>query len=228
MAAGTIRLTPDDDLEGAVSEAEEGAVIELAAGDYAVRLVVRGSLTLKSAAGARLEGISGRPIARVEADGAEVVFDGLTFADGRAELGGGLFIAGDAAVTVRGCRFESCDAQKGGAVYIGGGGSLVCEGTTWSDNHAKQGGAVHIDGVARATLRGCELTGNSSPRGAGVSVHDGATVLIEDSLFSGQGGDEVDLRVRGTTSRAPEVTLKGSGAKDVRVDAVPESAVTLD
>ncbi|MCB9732133.1 MAG: right-handed parallel beta-helix repeat-containing protein [Deltaproteobacteria bacterium] len=225
--AATIAVTPDDDLAEVVAEADAGAVISLAAGDYAVRLVVRRSLTLRGEAGATLEGISGRPVVRVEADGVEVVLDGLVVRDGSAELGGGLFIAGDAAVTVRGCRFEGCSAQKGGAVYLGGGASLSCEETTFAGNEAKQGGAMHVDGVARVTLRGCEVSGNSSPRGAGVSVHDGATVVIEDTRFAEQGGDGVDVRVRGTTSRAPEVTLRGAGAKAARVDALPESAVTV-
>jgi len=219
----TLRVTADDDLQAAVDEAEDGAVIAIAAGDYAVRLVVRRSLTLTGEPGARLEGVAGRPIVRVDADGIELVLAGLVLADGEAELGGALQLGCGARVVARDCRFAGNRAQKGGAIYVSD-GELVCEGCTFEGNGAQQGGALHVDGVARVRLDGCTVAGNAAPRGAGVSVHDGATVVLTATSFVDQAGDGVDLRVRGTTSRAPEVLLEATVGSPT-IDAHPAEAV---
>jgi predicted outer membrane repeat protein len=217
-----MKIGADEDLEQAVAGAKAGAVLEIE-GSHMVQLVLKRSLTLKGGEGARLEGVGGS-IIKAEGKGTKLVLESLTLAGGDGELGGALLVHRDAQVTARRCRFDGNAASaKGGAIYVGS-GELVAEDCAFVDNRAGQGGALHVEGLGRASLETCELSDNSASRGAGISVHDGATVSLVGVRGSGQSGDGVDLRVRGTTSRAPSVSVRGCVLAG-GIDAHPEGTV---
>ncbi|MFT7582498.1 MAG: hypothetical protein ACI9MR_004180 [Myxococcota bacterium] len=218
------------DLAAALKSAAEGATVCLAAGTYDGPVSLSQAVTIRAADGVKegaviIDGMGAGPVVKI-APGARVTLEGLTLTGGEAEIGGGLQLLGGTHVTLVRCRLESLAASaKGGAVYVEE-GTLVATRTTFRDNRASTGGAVAVEGTAQARFEGCLFVGNQGSRGAAISAHDGARVEVIGSTFARNAGDSADLNVRGSMSRAPEVSVTG-GIFEGGITQRPAGAVTV-
>lgn len=136
--------------------------------------------------------------------GGPVVLDGLTVADGNANLlsssdnkrGGGLYlILGEGTVTD--CVFTNNYGVDGGAIHANL-GTLSVNGTSFVGNSAKFGGGIYQTSTG-ITVTGSTFTGNSASSTGGAirrTGGSGITVNISDTVFDGnsaQQGGAIDL-----------------------------------
>lgn len=220
-----LHVADGDDLEGALSDADEGATLTLAAADFDGGLTLRKSLTLRGTGeSTRIVGTRGS-VFRVIGEGVTLTLEDLVLTEGQAELGGAVHLASGASLVARRCRFEQNVAKhKGGAVYLSDGRAELV-GCDLLDNRAGSGGAILAEGLATLVMDDCRVTHNEASTGAGIHIADGAEATLTALTCEGQSGDGVDLEVRGSLSRAPVVTLSGSRVSSTQ--ARPESALRV-
>lgn len=185
-----------------------GGVVRLGAGVHAGPLTLDASVTLLAEPGAVLDAGGAGAALRIDGDGLAVRVEGLTVRGGHADAGGGLALTGHSDVTLVGCVVRDCRTGQGG----GGGafverGRLLLEGCTFEGNRARVGADLMASGIGEVEVRGGRFAGDVAAR--------------EDARLSMSGaevGGKVD--VRGTTTRAPSVQLRGCAvAGGVRNDA---------
>lgn len=220
-----VNLAEGDDLQAAIDEATEGAVLVLGAGDFEGGLTVRKNLEIRGNGEARIVGTRGS-VLRVIGEGVVLTLHDAVLTEGKSELGGAVHLVDGASLVARNCHFVANVARhKGGAVYLSDG---RCELSSCElvDNRAGYGGAIFADGLATLVIDGGRIAGNEASTGAGLHVADGAEAIVTGTLFEGQGGDGLDVSVAGSTSRAPNVAVRSStiGATSSR----PESALTIE
>lgn len=184
----TVEIAPGED---PTPHLTEGAVVCFKSGTHKVNLRVETSLQLRGEPGAILDGGGKGPVIHIAKDRITVGVHGLTLTDGYAELGSGLFVSGYARLTLKDLVFEGNRAGRGGGVGLG---ARVGE-LKLSDCTFKGDDDVIITNIAKATLKDTTVEGE-------VTVLDGAKV-------SWTGGSFGTLTIRGTTTRAPDVTLDG-------------------
>jgi hypothetical protein len=163
-------------LEQAIREVADGDVIELAAGTYrpqnsrGFRIEdLRKGFTIRAAAGAKvvLDGGGERPLLHFanasREKGGAVVFEGLTFTNGRtgSQNGGGAATLRNADAVFRRCVFRA-------------------------NRSTSTGGALLVAANSQAVLVDSELVDNAAPlRGGALSLIENATVYVLGSRFAG-------------------------------------------
>ncbi len=220
-----VNLAEGDDLQAAVDEAPEGAILVLADGDFDGGVAIRKNLEIRGNGETRIVGTRGS-VLRVIGEGVVLTLQGLALTDGKSELGAAVHLVDGASLVARNCSFQGNVAKhKGGAIYLADG---RCELSSCElvDNRAGSGGAIHAAGLATLVIDGGRITGNDASTGAGLHVGDGAEAIVTGVVFEGQGGDGLDVSVAGSTSRAPMVAVRSCtiGATSSR----PESALTIE
>lgn len=199
------------DLQEAINQAPDGAVIELAEGMYhapedGFKIMNLGKgFTLRSAKGASvtLDGGGGDVILRFQngskGDGGPVVFQGLTFANGHSEtegLAGGVTMY-EAEGSFIDCVFRdnsaSISSTVGGAVYIAEHSTAFFINTTWENNRSRVGGgALGIRSGSRVYIHASRFTSNSAnppnhdPGASGGAINLGNSDLrLSNTRFEG-------------------------------------------
>ncbi len=183
----------------------DGAVVCLAAGVHPARLVIEQSLTLRGEPGAildgTLDGSRGGPVVHVPGDQLVVKVVGLTIRGGAGDAGGGVRLSGWSELTLEECVVEDNEATLAGG-GVGGGalaerGKLSLLSTRFGNNRASSGSDLYANGVATVDIQGGEFGGD-------VFFVDGVRATVTGSRVRGK------LGARGTTTRAPSVSLRGT------------------
>jgi len=165
-------------LSSAISQIDDGGVIEMANGTYDSPAGgwlfgdLGKSFSIRAAAGAtvRLDGNSNYPVFRLQ-NGVldlddQVTFEGVVFSNGLSTLNG---VAGGVSISRAAAVFVDCvfDSNGSNATITGGGGAVVFEQSVvsfvrcaWTDNWARN-------------------------EGAGLKVGSESTVAVHDSTFTG-------------------------------------------
>lgn len=198
MSETIVRVLPGEAIEPRL---RAGVTLLLAPGVHRAPVVIECNVTLRGEPGAVLEADRAGSVLAVEADGLTVRVEGLTLRGGAGEAGGGLRLAGWSEVTFVNVVLEDNEATQS-AGGVGGGafvlrGSLTAEDCTFQRNRAGVGSDLAVWGAARASVRGGFFAGD-------VSCRDGAELSIVGAHVTGQ------LELRGTSTRAPQVVLKGA------------------
>ena len=198
MSESTVRVQPGEAIE---PHLRAGATVVLAPGVHMGGFAIECSLTLRGEPGAVLDAHRSGPVLRVDQDGLSVSVEGLTLRGGAGEAGGGLLLTGWSEVALHNVCLEDNEAtlSKGG---IGGGaylfrGVLTAEDCTFRDNRAGGGNDLAVGGSARCFVRGGFFAGD-------VACREGAELTITGAHITGR------LVLRGSTTRAPQVSLKGA------------------
>ncbi|MDP2311748.1 MAG: hypothetical protein Q8P41_02505 [Pseudomonadota bacterium] len=200
MADCTARIEAGQPLAEALAA---GGVVCLGPGVHAGPLVVSASVTLRGEAGAVLDAKGGGSVVAVSDDDLVVRIEALTLRGGSGEAGGGVSLTGYSEIVLVGCTVEGNRAKaRGGGTGGGGGGAYASRGTlrveasTFRDNRAAVGSDLFVTGVAELTVSGGHLGGD-------VAAREGAQVALDGVAVDGA------LDARGTTTRAPTVSVKG-------------------
>ncbi|MDP2306788.1 MAG: hypothetical protein Q8P18_12260 [Pseudomonadota bacterium] len=199
MAVCTARVEAGQPLAEALAA---GGIVCLGPGVHAGPLAPTVSVTLRGEAGAVLDAKGGGSVVAVDGDDLVVRIEALTLRGGSAEAGGGVSLTAYSEVVLANCIVEDNTARALGGGKGGGGGvyanrgTLRVEGGTFRRNHASIGSDLFVTGVAEVFVTGGHLGGD-------VAAREGAKVSMEGVKVDGV------LDVRGTTTRAPTVTLEG-------------------
>ncbi len=199
-------------LTAAVSQVSDGGVIELASGTYAAPsggfkiFGVTKRFTVRAAPGANvvLSGGGTSDVLRVmntPGTGRPLVFEGITFANGRsntAGIGAGVTLA-NATVTFVDCNFlqnaSVTSTNGGGAISVGLGSKAYLFDALLSGNSAKlAGGAILVYEQSQVFVHGSRFVDNhtnvsghqANAFGGAIAVVD-ATLRVTQSRFEGNG-----------------------------------------
>ncbi len=203
LRAATFVRVPADaaTLTAAVTQVSDGGVIEISSGTYTAPsggFQISGSskrFTVRAAPGANvvLSGGGTKDILRVlngPGAGRPLVFEGITFANGRsstAGVGGGVTLA-NAKITFVGCTF----VQNSSTVTSGGGGALLIESgstvffvdTLFDGNSAKlAGGAILATESSKVVVHASQFVDNhTNVTGHQSNAFGGAIAVVDSKL----------------------------------------------
>ncbi|MFN7952538.1 MAG: right-handed parallel beta-helix repeat-containing protein [bacterium] len=212
-AATFVRVPADAaTLTTAISQVSNGGVIEISSGTYTAPsggFQISGlskRFTVRAAPGANvvLSGGGTKDILRLlnsPGSGRPVVFEGLTFANGRsttAGVSGGVTLA-NATATFVGCTFlqnvSNTSSNGGGAILAGSASTVFLQDSVFDGNTAKlAGGAILAYEGSRVMIHATEFVDNHTnvsghqPNafGGAIAVVD-ATLRVTQSRFEGNG-----------------------------------------
>ena len=185
---------PDDpfcNIADGIAAASSGDTVHIAPGTYFENLVVDKDLTLIGTDGAGLTIVDGSQLDRVLLLTGEAVLDvhGLTFTEGIAEFGGGIYVQGDCTLTLFECTVSDNSAWHGGGIHHHAiATTLRLERSSVMANRAENeggglwafGGTVElVDSQVEGNVCG-DLTEQLGAQGGGVFLQDG-TLLVERS-----------------------------------------------
>jgi hypothetical protein len=203
MAECTARIEAGQPLAEALAA---GGVVCLGPGVHAGPLAPTVSVTLRGEAGAVIDAKGKGPVVAVQDDDLVVRIEALTLRGGAGEAGGGVSLTAYSEVVLVDCTVEdnaarALGAGKGGGKSGGGGvyanrGTVRVQGGEFRRNRASIGSDLFVTGVAELFVVGGHLGGD-------VAAREGAKVAMEGVKADGV------LDVRGTTTRAPTVSVKG-------------------
>jgi len=210
LASVTVIRVPEDQsgLQNAINAVPDGGIIEIESGTYAApsggfRITnLHKRFTIKAAPGASvvLSGSGVREILRFMntdlSQGGPVVFQDLTFANGRSNIAG---IAGGVTLHHAEATFVNCVFRDSSAGSQGvGGGTLVGLGSVafffdslWQGNSATNyGGGLVVSDASKVYIHHSQFIGNRtnlpnhSPTSAGGAIHIGnSLVRVSNSRF---------------------------------------------
>src|SRR5690554_328998 len=180
--AGDCTESPCSSITYALTQAQSGDTIVLAAGTYSSSTetfpltITDSSVTIRgpeSAAAVIDAGGAGRIF--TVSGSSQVTFENLTLINGNAGTGnGGAILAADPAVQIilKNVTLQENSAYHGGAVYSGA-GNLSIENSTFLENTAAQdGGAVYFAGAGSLTITDSQIGAsggtNTARRGGGI------------------------------------------------------------
>lgn len=203
----TVRVSPGEPIAPHLAP---GAVICLAEGVHEGGLVLTHSVTLKGEKGAVLDGKNKGPVVLVGTHQLEVRLEGLTLTGGAHELGSGVLVEGYSTVELVGC------TVKGNAHGDAGGAGLAVRSgwVTVTDCTFDPKDDLVFTTKAEVTLVNTDIGGD-------VLISDGAKVEATGGRIGGT------VTMRGTTTRAPEVTLTGVDAQNLANDPNLPAALTV-
>lgn len=172
--------------------------VVLAPGVHHGSLEIERSLVLRGEPGAILDGGARGWTVLIQADEATVRIEGVTVRNGHAEVGANLYVNGWSEVELVDCRFEDGRAPGGG-----GAGAWIAAGQvrfrdcSFSGNQARWGSDLVATGAAEVRVEGTRFAGD-------VAAREGALLTLSHCRVEGR------LDLRGTTTRAPEVSLRAT------------------
>jgi methionine-rich copper-binding protein CopC len=185
-SAATVMVNPGTDaIKNAVSTAQDGDTLSLAAGTYYDHdVVINKNLVITGP-----EYTTGDPRAIIDAEkkgrvfnitpGVLVTLRNLMITNGSTiEYGGGVHNSGQA--TIQKCKFTKNQALWGGAVYNNFDSSISTTDCVFHLNTATAfGGAVKNEGSM--TMTTCTLNSNTAPEGG--ALNNGLTMDVRDCIF---------------------------------------------
>ena len=159
----------------AVAVSVPSDTVRLAAGVYhTAALHLPHALTLlgDGAGNTVLDGGGAGPILTVPA-GITATVDGLAMRNGTAVYGGAIRVETGGDLMLRRAAVLANRADLGGGVYVAG-GALTIEDSRLADNSAATGGAIYVE-TGTVTIRRAEISGNDAGAGGGLALGVGAT-----------------------------------------------------
>ncbi len=192
----------------ALPVALQGAtVVELAPGEHAGSLFVESSIDVRGP-GATLNAGGRGSVAHIVDDGLTVKVSGLTLRGGNAQLGAGVFVEGASQVVLH-------DVVIQGGTSPGGGNAIGAIRGELTLERCRIEGEALFTGISRVTLKDTVVT-------ADLLVREGAQVVLIGGAVEGS------LDIRGTTTRAPTVTVQGTTVHEVHNNPdLPGTLTTL-
>jgi hypothetical protein len=202
------------DLVQAVRDAKPGETVKVPAGRYTVNLELTRPVTLIAMGQVVLDGVHAGSVVRVSSPG--VRLSGFTIVGGSApEAGGGIaLIEGELELIDCTVRFNKAPSYGGGGLFVHDGKALVTR-CRFEANTGRQGGAILVDSIGVLQLEDSTVIQNAAVEGGGIAVRDGAKVeisgcTIADNKVVGEKATGGALRLAGTSTRAPVVTVRTS------------------
>lgn len=188
MSDCTVRVQAGDDIARHLSD---GAVICLGPGVHEGGLDISASVTLRGEPGAVLDGRSRGSVVRIGADRLSVRIENLTITRGAFAFGSGILVEGYSEVSVVGCTVDGNASGEGKAAGLGARrGWVTVQDTTFGED----------DDVIVTTTAEATFVGSTVP----------SLTALEKAQVVLKGGKVGFLAVRGTTTRAPTVTIAGA------------------
>jgi hypothetical protein len=194
--ADTHHVKAGGDIQAAVDAAEDGDVVQMAAGTYSIAtpILVKKAITLQGA-GANKTTLDAESRCRVVTLQGPGTVKGFTITGGKARAGAGIHCK--AGATVADCTIAKNVAERfGGGVEVrvgnGKGAAVLVENCRILDNKVTDyvhtdypfgGGGIYVD--LNTTVRNCRIEGNeAAQRGGGVWCHNSSCV-IENCTITG-------------------------------------------
>lgn len=194
-----------------------GGLVVLGPGVHEGTLELHTGVTLRGEPGAVLDGGGRGPVLLVDDDDLVVRVEGLVLRNGHAESGAAVHVSGRSDVTLARCELRDGRAPLGGGAGAWATrGRLVVEDCVFAGNRAKYGGDLVASGVAEVEVRGGRFAGD-------VAAREGARLSLDGAVVDGR------LDLRGTTTRAPVVKVRGGGyAKGIHNDEALPAALEVE
>lgn len=208
-AADTFVVSPDGTgdfptIQAAIDGAQNGDVIELAAGtftgdgnrdvDYSGKAVaIRSQSGNAEECVIDCEGADGDPhqgFLFVSGEGPGSILESVTVTGGHAsgptpsDLGGAVACLDSSSPTIRDCRFLNNAATFGGAVACKNSASPVISGCVFTGNSADRGGAVFCQFSSSPDILQCSFSANSADRGGALYCQFTSSPAVSDCAFS--------------------------------------------
>jgi|GEM_PF-2694360 hypothetical protein len=188
--------------------------------------VITNRIVVRSLYGAEVTAVDGQNARRCLSVLTNAVIEGLSFTNGRADVGGGIYLSDGA--TLRSCVVTRCFASNyGGGIFFGAGGGTaefcVVRGNVASNN---QGGGIY----ARAgdVIRNCLIVTNWAREGGGVLTYQGGLVescTLADNISLNYAGGGVRLYQGGDVRNSIVYNNTAPGGTNIGV-VVPAGTVT--
>lgn len=222
--ASVVHVAAGDDLGAAIADAPAGAAIELADGAHEANLNLTKSVTMRGSGPDRvtLSGGGTDSVLAVHADDIEVQIEGVTLTGGSATQGGGLMLTAMSKVSLTGCVLRDNTGRQGpgGAIYADM-GTVVLERCRIEDNAATDAAAALIDQIATLVMSDSSVTEKGRVGQTALWIRDGAEARLTRVTVVATGGASA-LRVAGTSSRVPEVSVHDSDLSGAPALELPE------
>jgi hypothetical protein len=184
VRGATILVSAGESIQAALQSASPGDDVLVAPGTYFETLSLVDGVNLKAQT-------PGTAIVDAEAEGSVVqahqigsntLVEGMTFRNGSANQGGGLFAIGSSTRFVN-CRFESNGAALGGGASLTQGSTMSFDACTFTHNSAAVGGGIHLD-FSNATIKNSFVTLNQAQSdGAAMAIQNGSQALIQNNCI---------------------------------------------
>lgn len=180
---------PDVDVIG-FSSALSGSVLTLTLGEIAVTEEVTIAGTDESGADADITLASDGSSRLFSISGASVTLEqlALTGGDEGSGLGGAVYGASDADVTVTGCTLTGNTANRGGAIAIDGGTLTISDSTISGNTGHDSGGGVYTSASSTTTITGSTISGNDAGTGGAIR-NRGTTMTVTSCTISGNAAE---------------------------------------
>jgi len=181
-------------ISAAIAAAPEGATIEVSAGTYGPIDLSGRSLTVRSLGGAATAildgGTSARPVTMTSPAAGATVVQGFTIRNGRADKGGGVYVA-NATMSLRNCVVRDNLATDAGGGIAAIDSALVVAECQVFDNDAERGGGLFIERIATQNfvfVRDSVFTGNGSTMAGGAIQNRGRLYLKSSRIEANTAG----------------------------------------
>lgn len=198
MSKSSVRVSAGQVLEPFIAA---GGIVVLGPGVHRGGITIENSVDIVGEPGAILDADRQGPVIHLAVDEIEVNIRDLVIRGGAGEAGGGLRNTGRSEVTFTQCSFEDNEATLAGS-GVGGGlwssrGKITLTDCRFSGNRARSGSDIYVTNVAWVTMTGGSVAGDAY-------IGEGARFDATAVRIHGR------LSARGTTTRAPVVTLRGT------------------
>ena len=198
MAEPKVRVEPGQHIEPLLLD---GADLVLAPGIHVGCIVVEHNVSISGEPGAILDADRRGPTLAIAEDGLQIRISGVTIRGGAGEAGGGLRLTGRSEITLTNCTFDDNEATLGGS-GVGGGvwcgrGKVALVDCRFTQNRARNGNDLYLTNVGWVTVSGGSFAGD-------IFVGEGARFDATATRIHGR------LSSRGTTTRAPMISLRGT------------------
>jgi len=213
-------LDGGSDIQRAIQQASENAVLKLKPGVYKGGVFIDKSITLRGLSDSVSEVIldgqdAGESVITIHGKQLNIILENLAIANGSAEAGGGIFVSSGQHVEIRGCliRDNEADYYGGGGIYASA-GEIFIQNTYFLRNVGRHGGGALLDGSVQASIQDTVFAQNRGLRGGGVRIKENATVKCERCTFADNqlevGGKGTAIYISGTMSWKPTLELSDS------------------